>query len=292
MKTTLLTSFRFQRSRSLATVGITLFSMACISVSGHAATILDLGSLVRPDDPTPNAFVSGATTYAVPTTATLEGNPPSGLELVSRGGQLVVYFDPVALEVGQTIAFHFTATLSNFNAYTGGLRIGFFEREEGAKVLAEDANNSADFRKYTGYVVSNAAGTTATSNGSIFQKPSTTVDLVSPTNGLVLVNTLPALGGINGQSYSGSFSIHYQSADALALIWQFGSLEAHTVYHTGAGITTQFDTLGVMISNNASGTAVGSVADFSVFQVEVIPEPSLVLMAAGFIGLLIWRRRR
>lgn len=84
-------------------------------------------------------------------------NASSGL--IVSGGQLkainsnstfLLHFKPVTLAVGESLTIKFTLTLDAVADLSGGLRIGLFGSDSGAKVSA-DAFNLSAFTGYQGY---------------------------------------------------------------------------------------------------------------------------------------------
>ncbi len=265
-----------------------LFILAS-AVSGHATTLLSIDDLVRPGGTSPNTFVTG-TSNAVPTTATL-GTGPTTLSYVSKGGNLIANFSQYSLvNIGDEITFTYTATFTNFNSASAGFRLGIFDQATGAKVTGDQGGTTL-FTNYHGYGIATRATGATPLDGQIFRKDPAQNTILSPSGAVLLSTTLAPLNTTSGHSYSGSFSLQLTGPNTITITSQFGSQAAVTVMDTAAN-DFNFNTIAFYTTNSITGS-VGSEMDFTQFNVYAVPEPSSFGLAmAGFVGLLLWRRRR
>ncbi|HUK82731.1 MAG TPA: hypothetical protein VLZ12_08905 [Verrucomicrobiae bacterium] len=213
-------------------------------------------------------------------------------------------FAPQTLAIGDTLTATFTfttpATVTSTGAGGANFKIGLFDTT--AHNLAQDVttSTSALYTNLNGYMLDyDVSPTTSSTNINFRQRSDPTVNtLLSSTTGYT---TIGSAGGnpysfAPNTSYTGVFSLTRTGSDSLDLsgsLYQGNTLLSTWSQSDSSGIVSTFGAIGFHVNANIFGSTatpntVDNGIDFTNIKIEVIPEPSaLVLSLMGLAGMLL-----
>jgi hypothetical protein len=208
----------------------------------------------------------------------------NGMLTLSQTGGAMAYFNPVQLQVGDSLTLSFNYSFTQVSNADNSFMFGLYN--SGGSYQTKDAvgfNNNI-FTNYTGYATSGVLGTDPSGLGRdhIEVRDQAAQNLLSIGTYTEGATTLQSGAATPGQLYAASMSIS-RTAAGITVESKIGNTDIVQTYTTE--MFTQFDSVGIF-SNGDSGT-------FSIDNVKLdfagAPEPSTFL-AITLFGMVVFSR--
>lgn len=204
----------------------------------------------------------------------------------------VTTFTSTTLSVGQTIVLTFDATITGGTAAPDNFRFGLFN-SGGTNLTGDLVGNppatSTTFHNDVGYSVFVPQHTTGT--GSLRYRGTTTasnaIQLTGTANLSFSTSTISSASA-SGTPFSGSLSITRSATNSYDLSATFAGNTLATTSYSPALDTSTFDSLSFFSVMNQANMSL----TLDNVKVEVVPEPSSILLLGLASATLITRRRR
>ena len=205
------------------------------------------------------------------------------LNITGKGG-VMAYFNPVQLQVGDSLSLSFNYSYTDALATENSLMFGLYD--SGGSYQTKDAVgfNNKIFENYTGYATSGVLGadTSATGLDHIEARDQTGHNLLSLDTYTVGSSAKQSGGATPGEIYAAAMRIT-RTAEGITVESKVGNTEMVQTYTSE--MFAKFDSAGIF-SNGNSGT-------FSIDNVKIdyagAPEPSTFIAIAAF-GLAVFSR--